>query len=165
MKFHGAPERFEAVANLVSKYFDIKDIKYVADVAGGQGMLSRILRKQYNFECDVIDPREYGIKGVNRRIQEYTPDMAEYYDLIIGLHPDQALKPVVYSSLVRPTIVVPCCNYWSNEKISAKEMRYDIEKWYHNNGVSYIEKELDIDTPHKFALITIPPKGKITNVR
>jgi len=164
-KFHGAPERFEAVADVVGKYFDLKNIKYVADVAGGQGMLCRVLRKQYNLECEVIDPREYGVKGVERRIQEYTEGMAEYYDLIIGLHPDQALKPVVFSALVRPTILIPCCNYWSSEKMGAKLMRQDIKKWYHEHGISYIEEELNIDTPHRFALITNPPKGRNSNAR
>jgi hypothetical protein len=54
--------------------------------------------------------------------------MAEYYDLIIGLHPDQALKPVVFSALARLTIVVPCCNYWASEKMGAKLLLQDIKK-------------------------------------
>lgn len=129
-------------------------IKYVADVAGGQGMLSRLLRKKYNFECDVIDPREYGIIGVNRRIEYYTPEMATFYDLIIGLHPDQALRPVVESAIYRPTIVVPCCNYWSEEKMGSKLMRQSIEDWYKAHNIKYAVEELKINTPHRFALIT-----------
>lgn len=160
MKFHGAPERFEAVADLVGRHFDTNKIKYVADVAGGQGMLSRILRKRYNCECDVIDPREYGIVGVNRRVECYVPDMATFYDLIIGLHPDQALRPVVESSLYRPTIVVPCCNYWSAEKMGTKLMRQSIEEWYKAHNIRYVVEELKIDTPHRFALITFGPKIK-----
>ena len=158
MKFHGAPERFEAVADLVGKYFNVNKIKYVADVAGGQGMLSRLLRKKYNFECDVIDPREYGIIGVNRRVEYYTPEMATFYDLIIGLHPDQALRPVIESAIYRPTIVVPCCNYWSEEKMGAKLMRQGIEDWYKAHNIKYTVEELKINTPHRFALITFNTK-------
>jgi hypothetical protein len=36
---------------------------YVADVAGGQGMLTRILRKRFGFETEVIDPRGWALKG------------------------------------------------------------------------------------------------------
>ena len=38
--------------------------------------------------------------------------MAGYYDVIIGLHPDDALREVVNSARVRPVAVVPCCNFW-----------------------------------------------------
>jgi hypothetical protein len=36
----------------------------VADVAGGQGMLARRLRKRHNIECDVVDPRGWVLRGV-----------------------------------------------------------------------------------------------------
>ena len=29
----------------------------MADVAGGQGLLARMLIKRHNLECDVVDPR------------------------------------------------------------------------------------------------------------
>ena len=80
--------------------------------------------------------------------------------MIIGLHPDQALRPVVESSLYRPTIVVPCCNYWSAEKMGAKLMRQSIEEWYKAHNIRYVVEELKIDTPHRFALITFGPKIK-----
>ncbi|VGO21521.1 hypothetical protein [Pontiella sulfatireligans] len=55
-KFHGDPARFEIMAEVVHSHFGTS-IQYVADVAGGQGMLSRVLRKQYNYDAEVIDPR------------------------------------------------------------------------------------------------------------
>ncbi len=41
-RFHGDPQRFEIMAeNVADRYW--KSVAYIADVAGGQGMLSRIL--------------------------------------------------------------------------------------------------------------------------
>jgi hypothetical protein len=62
----------------------------VADVAGGQGMLTRILRKRFGFEAEVVDPRGWTLKGVPARAVNYDASMADYYDLVVGLHPDEA---------------------------------------------------------------------------
>jgi hypothetical protein len=35
------------------------------------------------------------------RPEEYRADMAGYYDVVIGLHPDEALREVVSSAQVR----------------------------------------------------------------
>ena len=79
-------------------------------------MLARILAKQHNVECDVIDPRGWVLRGVSSRAEEYSASMAAYYDVVIGLHPDEALHDVVASAQVRPVVVVPCCNFWSRER-------------------------------------------------
>jgi len=34
-----------------------RTVRYIADVAGGQGMLTRILCKRYHYDCEVVDPR------------------------------------------------------------------------------------------------------------
>ena len=91
-RFHGDPARFEVVARFIADRFP--DARYVADVAGGQGMLTRILRKRFGFEAEVVDPRGWALKGVPARAELYTPAMADYYDLVVGLHPDQALAKV-----------------------------------------------------------------------
>ena len=95
-RFHGDPTRFEVVADFVVERFP--DARYVADVAGGQGMLARLLAKRHNLEAEVVDPRGWRLKGVSGREEEYTAAMADYYDLVIGLHPDQALREVVLSA-------------------------------------------------------------------
>ena len=53
-------------------------MQYIADVAGGQGMLSRILRKKYNYDCEVVDPRGYVLKGVPNRAEEFDAETADY---------------------------------------------------------------------------------------
>ncbi len=62
--FHGDPARFEVVAEFIFVTFG-REIKHIADVAGGKGMLSRILAKKYNYEPTVVDPRGYSLLDVS----------------------------------------------------------------------------------------------------
>ena len=48
IKCNGSEERFEEIARFVYDRFG-NSIKYIADVARGQGMLSRILSKKYKM--------------------------------------------------------------------------------------------------------------------
>ena len=58
VKCHGDDTRFDEIADFIySRYGNT--VKYIADVAGGQGLLSKILNKKYNYISEVIDPREY----------------------------------------------------------------------------------------------------------
>ena len=90
---HGDERRFAVLAEFIADYFG-KSVKYIADIAGGQGVLSRLLTKRYNYEAEVVDPRHYTLVGVSHREALYTPDMASFYDLIVGLHPDAATRPI-----------------------------------------------------------------------
>ncbi len=64
--------------------------------------------------------------------------MADYYDLIVGLHPDEAIREVVESAKVRPILVVPCCNFWDrSKKLGSKEMVEEITKWLRENNIRY----------------------------
>lgn len=151
--FYGDEQRFDDVANFVYERFG-NSIKYIADVAGGQGMLTRILSKRYNYECEVIDPKIYQLKGVNNRHEEYTKEMASYYDLIIGLHPDEAIREVVESSLVRPVLVLPCCNFWDREqKLGTKKMIEEITRWLEVNNVKYEIIVFDFKGPKNIGIL------------
>ena len=135
-RFHGGPERFEMVAEFIAEYYG-NNIQYIADVAGGQGMLSRLLNKKFNYESEVIDPREFGLKGISRRVAEFSASMASYYDLIVGLHPDEATRPVAESALVRPVLIVPCCNFWAEEKLGTYALVEAIEQYYRELNIQY----------------------------
>ena len=74
-RFHGDASRFAAVAELISVTYG-RSVHYIADVAGGQGMLSRILRKKYNYDCEVLDPRPWVLKGVPRRVAVFVVSCA-----------------------------------------------------------------------------------------
>ncbi len=154
VKCHGDESRFEEVAEFVHNRFG-NSIKYIADVAGGQGMLSRILNKKYNYEAEVIDPRQYQVVGVKNRGCEYRSDMAGFYDLIIGLHPDEAVREVVESAKTRPVLVVPCCNFWDrSKKLGAKEMIVEITKWLDENGIKYETVVFGFKGPKNIGILT-----------
>lgn len=156
-KFHGVPDRFQILADFIASNYTGK-VKRVADVAGGQGMLCRILRKKFNFDCEVIDPRGWTLVGVQSRPEEFVADMADYYDLIVGLHPDEALKEVVYSALVRPVILIPCCNFWTREKKLGRDaLLFEIESFYKEHGVNYKRVIFDFEGPKNIGLVSEPP--------
>lgn len=155
-RFHGDPARFDVLAGFVVERFP--DARYVADVAGGQGMLARLLAKRYGLECDVIDPRGWTLKGVSHREVEYTSDMADYYDLVIGLHPDEALRPVVESASVRPVVVVPCCNFWSRSERLGRDALVDaIGAHQHDTGGTTELVSFGFTGPKNTGLVLIPP--------
>jgi hypothetical protein len=84
-----------------------------------------------------VDPRGWVLRGVSSRVGEYRVDMAGYYDVIIGLHPEGALREVVSSARVRPVVVVPCCNFWLRDtKLSRDELLDAIEKHQAAYGTS-----------------------------
>lgn len=154
IKCNGSEERFEEIARFVYDRFG-NSIKYIADVAGGQGMLSRILSKKYNYDVELIDPRHYQIVGVKNRECYYKSDMAGYYDLIIGLHPDGAIRDVVESAKTRQVLVVPCCNFWDKtKKLGTKEMIVEISKWLDENKIKYEIITFKFKGPKNIGILT-----------
>lgn len=155
-RFHGDPERFVALAEFIAERY-WRAVHYIADVAGGQGMLSRILTKKYQYAAEVIDPRSHTLKGVPSRPQPFEARMASYYDLIVGLHPDEATRPVAEAALIRSTILIPCCNFWSAEKLGQAELLQAIETFYQQHSIMYERIELPFKGPKNIALVSTPP--------
>jgi len=154
VKCRGDETRFEVVADFIYNYYGAS-VRYIADVAGGQGLLSRLLNKKYNYESEVIDPRGYVLKGVPGRACEYSADMAGYYDLIVGLHPDEAVRPIVESALIKPVLVIPCCNYWDRgQKLGSKELVLSIEKYMLENNINYTKTAFDFKGPKNIGFAT-----------
>lgn len=152
-RFHGDSVRFEALADYIANRFN-KNIKYIADVAGGQGMLSRMLNKR-GYEAEVIDPRGWTMIGVPSRQEEYSVDIADYYDLVIGLHPDEAIRPVVESAKVRPVLIVPCCNFWDrSKKLGRNALLEEIERYFQDNDIQYEKVTFDFKGPQNIGFIT-----------
>jgi hypothetical protein len=155
--FHGDPNRFQFLADYIAEKYT-GSVKTIADVAGGQGMLSRILNKKYNFESEVIDPRGFTLVGVSGRAEEYNRNMANYYDLVVGLHPDEATKEVAYSALEKPVILIPCCNFWDKEKKLGRDALLDeIETFYKENNVQFERVIFDFQGPKNIGLVSSPP--------
>lgn len=156
-RFHGDPDRFEAVAGFIYTCYG-KRVTYIADVAGGQGMLARLLNKKYNYVCEVVDPRGWVLKGVGNRAEEFDPSMAAYYDLIVGLHPDEALRVVAQAALVRPAVLIPCCNFWSEEKLGRDALLEAIEEYYREHSVIFERVTFDFKGPKNIGLVSEPPR-------
>jgi hypothetical protein len=155
-RFHGDPARFEVVADFVYERFG-RNIQYVADVAGGQGMLARLLNKKYHYECEVVDPRGWALKGVPCRATEFAPTMAGYYDLVVGLHADEATRAVAEAAVIKPVILIPCCNFWSVEKLGRDELVEAIEAHYRQERVAFERIVFAFRGPKNIGLVSQPP--------
>lgn len=152
-KFHGDAARFEVVAEYIAKTFG-KDIKYIADVAGGQGMLSRLLNKR-GYEAEVIDPRGWTMVGVDNRKEEYSSEIADFYDLVIGLHPDEAIRPVVESAKTSQVLIIPCCNFWDrSKKLGRDALLAEIESYFKINKIKFQKVTFDFRGPQNIGFIT-----------
>ena len=155
---HGDPARFEVVAEFIAERFP--HARYVADVGGGQGMLTRILRKRLGLDAEVIDPRGWTLKGVPARVENFDASMAEYYDLVVGLHPDEALRSVVESAAKSAVLVVPCCNFWSQEtRLGRDQLIEQISEFHNSRGGKSERMVLDFRGPKNHALILLPSPG------
>lgn len=155
IKCHGDEQRFEAVAAFIYERYG-RTIRYIADVAGGQGLLSRILNKKYNYEAEVIDPRGFTLTGVPGRACAYTADMAGFYDLIVGLHPDEALRPVAESALVKPVLAVPCCNHWdTTRKLGTKALVEAVCEYLAENNIAFEVVTLGFKGPKNLGVVTV----------
>jgi hypothetical protein len=158
-RFHGDPARFEALADYIHERYG-RSIQYIADVAGGQGMLARLLNKKYHYECEVVDPRGWVLKGVPCRVSEFAPAMAGYYDLIVGLHADEATRAVAEAAMLKPTILVPCCNFWSEEKLGSEELVEAIAAYYRQRRIAFERVAFGFSGPKNIGLVTAPPTNR-----
>lgn len=123
----GDRRRFQAFSDFIIRTYP--NVKRIADVAGGHGLLSVELLLR-GFEPVIIDPRRADtlphrtrkrlrkealrigvvpkLERVFAMIEEVDLDQ---FDLIVGMHPDQATEPIVREATRRgkPFAVVPCC--------------------------------------------------------
>lgn len=155
---HGDPNRFAILADFIYEYYG-RQIRYIADVAGGQGLLSRMLNKRYNYTSEVIDPRGHALVGVESQVKIFEPKMALFYDLVVGLHPDEATRVVAEAALFRPTILIPCCNFWSTDKLNRDELIEAIESYYRDSCIEFDRIIFSFKGPKNIGLITKPPPG------
>jgi hypothetical protein len=158
-RFHGDPDRFEAVAAFIYERYGA-GVRYIADVAGGQGMLSRILHKRDNYESEVVDPRGWTLRGVPGRPEAFDASLAGYYDLVVGLHPDEATRAVAEAARMRPAILIPCCNFWSAEERLGRDALVEaIAAYYRQHGVRFERVTFAFRGPKNIGLVSEPPEG------
>ena len=143
------------VADFIAAHFG-GEVRFVADVAGGQGLLARELTKRHGFEVEVIDPRPSKLAGVSRRPERFQAGMADYYDLVVGLHPDEATTEIVQAATCRPAVLVLCCNFWRPERLGQEALLRSIERFYATSGVASARHRLDFKGPKNVALVSRP---------
>jgi hypothetical protein len=149
--------RFQMVADFIATTYG-DTIHTIADVAGGEGMLTKILSTQYHYAVHVIDPQRNAIDGVESIHADFQPHMAEKYDLVVGLHPDEATKAIVEAALIRPTLLIPCCNYWDETKIlEGVDLVEEIERYYQDHSIQCMRHTLPFAKVKNIALTTRPP--------
>jgi len=154
IRLHGDETRFEKLAQFIYDYYG-DSVRYIADVAGGQGLLTRLLNKKHNYQAEVIDPRGYRLKGVPGQECLYTPDMATYYDLIVGLHPDEAIRPVIESAATRPVLAIPCCNHWdATQKLGTSALINAISTYLNEQKISHEQITFNFKGPKNIGLAT-----------
>lgn len=159
--FHGDPARFPAVASLISRVYG-RSIRYIADVAGGQGLLAKLLRNRFGYDAEVVDPRGWRIKGVPGREEAFDPRQASYYDLVVGVHPDQATRAIAVSALYTRTLLVPCCNFWDrSRRLGTIALVESLEAFYQKYQVRHQRVILDIRGPKNIVLLTEPASRKV----
>jgi len=121
----------------------------VADVAGGNGTLNDILSVR-EYEVVTFDPN-LRMKYPNRKGQavRFYADIALAFDLVVGMHPDQATEEIVYATKHCPIIVVPCCNFWiGREMPPSRSIRGTIERYLHFKEIPFVKERLEITGPN-----------------
>lgn len=156
---HGDPRRFEVMASYIGSKYKGK-VTLIADVEGGQGMLARMLKEKYDFICEVIDPRGITVEDVPCIQKEFTTKIAEEYDLIVALHPHDALKEVVWSAQIKPVVLLPCCDFWTEEQnLEGNQLLQKIEKFYVMNTIPFEKVNFNFEGPRNVGLVSEPEVG------
>jgi hypothetical protein len=89
---------------------------------------------------------------------QYAASMADFYDVIVGLHPDEALRAVVDSARVRPVLVVPCCNFWArDQRLGQADLLAAIRRHHCGLDGGVEDFQLDFRGPKNRGMVLTPP--------
>jgi hypothetical protein len=134
--------RFRKFAYLIRQWFP--NVRLVADIAGGKGHLSAELAK-YDIKSVTFDKRnrKQRKKGIEFRKRFFNSDIKTNFDLLVGMHPDEATDLIIYEAKRRrlPFMIVPCCvlpNMYPFDKMVCQKDAFG--RWV-NHLVRLSEKE------------------------
>jgi hypothetical protein len=119
----GDVRRFDLFADLIERNFPAHRYPHIADVASGKGLLQAALRQRGYRNIVSWDKRKRNAGG--RKSYRYgyfdCRNAPRDYDLVFGMHPDEATDHIVlYATRHRcPFIVCPCCVKPSASKFQA----------------------------------------------
>jgi hypothetical protein len=63
---------------------------------------------------------------------------------------------VAEAALVRPAIIIPCCNFWSEEKLGRDELVAAIEDYFSAHGVAFERVTFDFKGPKNIGIVSRP---------
>ena|SRR3989344_654652 len=109
----GDSRRFDLFAKVAARNFPPESFTKVADVAGGKGYLQLALRQQGYSDVTTFDKRNKRsrLKGTVFRHRFFGSEIKDSFDLILGMHPDEATDVIIVEAIRRrvPFIICPCC--------------------------------------------------------
>lgn len=121
----GDPRRFDLFARFIARLvpYGERMRMRVADVAAGKGSLSWELRRHGFLNITPFEPkprRGGQVRRLGIAVTDFTPGMAENFDLIVGMHPDGATDCILDGAARFGALAVisPCCvrpNAWPYE--------------------------------------------------
>jgi hypothetical protein len=108
----GDKHRFDLLAALIEYHFPNRDAR-IADIAGGQGWLQLALRERGYSYVVTFDKRKMRKRrrGLEYQYRWFDFGVREEFDLLVGMHPDEATDIIVVEACRRgvPFVVCPCC--------------------------------------------------------
>lgn len=121
----GDPKRFDVFGKHIAKELPLNKVK-IADVAGGKGYLRLSLNEKGFSNVETWDQRSKHIKG-NQRHSLFSYEKAPEYDVVVGMHPDEATDHLILYAGIRRRIAIicPCCikpnatAYWGRHNYSS----------------------------------------------
>lgn len=157
--------RFREFSQIITKEFPDRK-RSIADIAGGKGKLAFVLRRDFGYNNVTTfdkEKRRIRMKGVNYRHKEFIPRDGKRFDLLVGLHPDEATDLIIYTAgkWKVPFIVCPCCPKPNVTNVSEKvSLNYNgwvrhLETFAQRCGFYTRKRKIDIDGKN-IVLIGLP---------
>lgn len=112
----GDPARFDVFARFIARLVPPAErmTMRVADVAAGKGGLSWALLRHGFRRITPFEPHPRAGGQVLRlgiAVRDFEPDDARHFDLVVGMHPDQATDAILAGAAAHGALAVvsPCC--------------------------------------------------------
>lgn len=130
----GDRRRFDLFADLIQRLVPDRSAR-IADVAAGKGYLSWALRQRGFKHTTPFEPnprRGGQVTRLGMHVRDFTPGLARDYDVLVGMHPDDATDCILSGAAIARTtaIVVPCCtrprawSYWGQRRSYVEWMQH-----------------------------------------
>jgi hypothetical protein len=118
----GDKRRFDCFADFIASRVSDKSVR-IADVACGKAYLSWALKSRgfkHISPFELFPRRAAGglVRRLGLQVRAFTPEIAKDFDLIVGMHPDEATDICLHGAATNGAMVfvVPCCirpNQWT----------------------------------------------------